>query len=79
MNNEDQPRSEKTAMHALKLSADVIQKRADFSTAHESANIEPYAIDSLMIQSWKLRVPVFFLTNFGVNRSTMTLTLQLER
>ena len=31
-------------------------KRADPSTASKSADIDPCAIDSLMMQSWKLRV-----------------------
>ena len=42
-------------------------ERADSSAASESADVNPYAIDSLMTQSYKLRVPTFFFTIFGVN------------
>jgi len=42
-------------------------KRADPSAASESADIDPYAVDFLMTQSWKFQVPTFFFPNFGVN------------
>ena len=42
-------------------------KRADPSAASESVDVNPYAIDSLITQSWKHRVSAFFFPNFGVN------------
>ena len=51
----------------LTPSADVIHKIADSDITSKTADIDSYLIDSLMTQSWKLRVSVFFFPNFGAN------------
>ena len=52
----------------LTPSADVIHKIADSVITSKSADTDSHPIDSLMTQSWKLRVPSFFFPNFGVNK-----------
>ena len=49
-------------------SADVIYKIADSDIASKLADTDSHLIDSLMTQSWKLRVPTFFFPNFSVIR-----------
>ena len=51
----------------LTPSADVIHKIANSDITSKSADTDSHPIDSLMTQSWKLRVPTFFFPNFGVN------------
>ena len=51
----------------LMPSADVIYKIANSDIASKSANIDSHLIDSLMTQSWKLRVLAFLFPNFGEN------------
>ena len=51
----------------LTPSTDVIYKIVDSDIASKSTDTDSHLIDSLMTQSWKLRVPTFFFPNFGVN------------
>ena len=55
----------------LTPSADVIYKIANSNIASKLADTNSRLIDSLMTQSWKLRVPAFFFPNFGINRGPL--------
>ena len=53
----------------LMSSADIIYKIVDSDIASKLADTDSHLIDSLMTQSLKLRVPMFFFSNFSVTHA----------